>query len=552
VSVRVVAFGDTALLVEVGGIDEAHRVASSVTEAVREGQAPAGIAEAVVGAGSVVVRLAAHVPVTEEVTAWLSDRAAAACVEGPVAVSGRSDRPHLEIPTAFDGPDLGTVAEQVGGTVDSVVAALVGSDLRVAFLGFAPGFPYLTGLPEDLAAVRRRPTPRVAVPAGAVAVAGGFASVYPEAMPGGWMLVGRTGVTLFDPVRPPYALLRPGDVVRFTAADRGGGAPPGPTPPPARTGHDIEVLHPGMLTLVEDGGRAVGAGIGVPAAGPADPETMGLANRLAGNPNGAAALEVTAAGPSLRFAVDSHVAVVGDGPGVVEVRIDDRPVGDGAVLPVHRGQVVTVGRVRRGLRAYLAVAGGVATPLVVGSRSTDMLSGLGPGPLRAGDWLDVGRPGRPRGRLLPPPGSAAGPGPQVLRILPGPHRSAPVAAALVDSGPWVVGDASNRIGVRLVPRGGGARLPGGEIPSTGMVTGAVQLPPDGHPVILMPDHATLGGYPVVACVIAADLGRAGQLRPGDSVSFVTVDLPAAARAHSAQERVAADRVEGWFPTRAAT
>ena len=153
---------------------------------------------------------------------------------------------------------------------------------------------------------------------------------------------------------------------------------------------------------------------------------------------------------------------------------------------------------------------------MVGSRSTDLLSGLGPGPLVAGDRLDLGRPNRPRGQLHATPRSRRhGAGPTVVRVIEGPHRLPPGARDLFAAGPWTVGPASNRIGVRLTgPAPPRLRRSSVRIPSTGMVTGAIQLPPDGDPIILLPDHATVGGYPVVACVIGADLPIVGQLAAG--------------------------------------
>ena len=456
----------------------------------------------------------------------------------------------------FDGPDLEEVATMVGYSPGAVVEALLGADLSVALVGFAPGFPYLVGLPPELASIPRRASPRTAVPAGSVAVGGGFASVYPSSTPGGWRLLGRTSVPLFDPDRPPYARLSPGDTVRFTRAPVAAGTRPtrpSPTRRPLTADRNrfAEVVDPGLLSLVEDGGRSGSAGIGVPPAGPADPDSMRLANRLVGNPDRAAAIEVTAVGPRLRFAGDAHVGVVGSAADGVEVRLDDRPVATGAVVPVSDRQVLTVGRVLCGLRAYVAVAGGFDTPLVVGSRSTDMLTGLGPGPLATGDRLAIGTPSRPHGQVLVPVGATAGVTSE-LRVVAGPHHRPTADAARLGAAPWTVGDQSNRIGVRLTrsplpfaPHDAG-------LPSVGMVTGAVQLPTDGNPIILGPDHATVGGYPVIACVIAADLHIVGQLRPGDAVRFITVDRTTAQTARLHRERVLDASVTGWFPTAAGT
>jgi KipI family sensor histidine kinase inhibitor len=549
---RLIRYGDRALLVETPDTRSAHRVARAIVQARDHARAPATIEEVVVGLASVVIVFDPHDDgdFLEQWVETLSASAAASTDADGHDGSRRPDATPFEVPTVFDGPDLATVAADVKTTTDAIVTMLTTADLEVAFVGFAPGFPYLVGLPDELAAVTRRATPRPAVPAGSVAVGGGFASVYPTASPGGWRLLGRTSTPLFDPEHPPYARLRPGDAVHFTVADASGVAPAvtaSARGPLRAGGRYAEVVEPGLLTLVEDGGRRSLGGAGVPRAGPCDPETMGLVNRLLGNAADAAALEITAAGPSLRLSCDTHVAVVASGPGSAEATVDGFAVASGTVVPVRSGQEVAVGAVREVLRAYLGVAGGFETPVVVGSRSSDLLSGLGPGPLCRGDRLGLGAPVRPRGLLTPDPAAIEPGEPVVVRLLAGPHGFAPDQLDQLVARTWTVGADSNRIGLRL--DSGSARLvPPPPPASVGMVTGAVQIPPDGRPIVLMPDHATIGGYPVVGCVIAADLPLLGRLRPGDALCFGWVDPPAARRALRERDRAGATRVRGWFPT----
>ncbi len=591
----VTPFGDGAVLVDLDDVSAAHRLADRLAVERETGGAPTYVQQSVVGYGNVVVHVEPGRGRTGAVSAWLrtllrEDADAGTEAEpggdsrGPRAGAGR-----VVIPAVFDGPDLGMVAAALGVPDREVVQSLCGVDLEVAFLGFAPGFPYLVGLPSGLAAIPRRSTPRPSVPAGTVALGGGFASVYPQSTPGGWMLLGRTSVPLFDRSRPPYALLRPGDVVRFTEtageaekADWPDGDPSWPggpvsdgRPPLQNRGRRfIEVIEPGLLSLVEDHGRPWAAALGVSGAGPADPEALRLANRLMGNPDDAAAVELTAAGPTLRFHGDAYMTVVGAGAGSVEVLLDGRAVDSGTVVPVGDGQVVAVGRIRWGLRAYLAVSGGLDTPLEIGSRSSDVLGGLGPGALRAGDRLDLGFPSRPRGRLSFPLSPLGDGRLREVRVLAGPHRLTPGRYRQLCSRRWVVGEASNRVGIRLVPgpsgpdRWHGAGPPADPdagpdprrdshavpvaIASTGMVTGAVQVPPDGNPIVLMPDHATVGGYPVACCVISADLPVLGQLRPGDTVRLSTVDPDTALVAREHWEASLDERVSGWFPTATGT
>jgi KipI family sensor histidine kinase inhibitor len=554
VSATVIPFGDTAAVVEVDDARSARLLARQVDGARRSGNAPEGIEEAVVGLRSVVVRFDPRIG-AGVVDRWLTElvdtTSGSDPSDGGEAPSERP-APHLEIPVVFDGPDLGPVAERVEADVDAVVSWLTAADLSVAFLGFSPGFAYLDGLPQPLADVPRLPSPRSRVPAGSVAIGGGFASVYPSATPGGWQLLGRTAVTLFDPLHPPYARLAPGDTVRFTVADRdhqSGSLPPSPERSllSARGGSFVEVLGPGLLSLVQDAGRRNTAGIGVPRAGPADPDSMRLANRLVGNPDDAAVIEVTGRGPLLRVTGDIHLGVVATAPEGVEVEVDGHPVAPDAALPVGSGQTIAVGRVLAGLRAYVAVSGGFETPTVIESRSSDVLAGLGPGPLRAGDRLGIGPPTRPRGQVLPaarPSGGADTP----LRVLPGPHRITTTDLDVLGECSWTVTPESNRIGVRLErPSSPGVRH-SVTVPSLGMVPGAVQIPPEGDPIVLGPDHATVGGYPVVGCVIAADLPALGQLAPGSTVTFLTVDQQEAHQALLHRERALAGRVRGWFPT----
>jgi len=540
----VVRFGDSALLVAAEDHTAAARLAAAVARAALE-----GVDDVVAGLRSVLV-------VVDPRRAGVDDVAARLGVMDPAEVSAPTVRTH-EVPTVFDGPDLGPLARSVGLAPARIVDALAGVGLRVTTLGFSPGFAYLAGLPAPLDAVGRRDSPRPVVPAGSVALAGGFAAVYPQATPGGWHLVGRTDLVLFDPATPPYARFGPGDTVRFVpVAEPAPAGPPRPGAFPARrpwappTGAvAFSVEEPGFLTLVQDRGRLGVAHLGVPAGGPADPASHELANRLVGNAPGTAALEITARGPTLVARCDLHVAVVGDDPAVT---LDGREMAPGRVVPVRRGQVLVVGAVRAGLRATLAVAGGLVVPAVMASASTDTLAWVGPGPIRAGDLLGLGAPpveGRLADHLVAHPGA---PGRvRTLRVVGGPHAEWFVPGALGRLGAtrFAVGGASDRVGVRLAPLEGPVDLGrrDGELESVGMVTGAVQVPADGRPVVLGPDHATLGGYPVLAVVIRADRGVLGQCRPGDEVDLVPVSMQEADRAGRLAERTLAGSVLGRYP-----
>jgi KipI family sensor histidine kinase inhibitor len=478
---------------------------------------------------------------------------------GTAAPPGPDDAPPatkvLTVPCAFDGPDLAEVAALAGCSAADVVTLLTGERLTVGVVGFSPGFAYLDGLAAPLRAVPRRDRPRPAVAAGSVALANGHAAVYPTASPGGWQLVGRTGVPFFSLDGPPYAALAPGDQVQFTLAGAGEATEPAPltaapwSPPPAAR-PVFEVVAPGLRAVVQDAGRRGVAGSGVPDAGPADPVSWALANALVGNAPGAAALEVTGGGARLRALGPCHVAVVGAAP---SVRVDGTDVAPGQLVPLAAGQVLEVTALARGLRTYVGVAGGLLGPEVFASRSSDELSGLGRGAVSAGERLFAGAWAPPLGdHLAPGTATALAPGgdPVELRVVAGPHaeRFAPDTLARLAATTFRVGSDSNRVGLRLrAETTADWRAVPGELDSQPMVTGAVQLPPGGEPVALGPDHATLGGYPVPAVVIAADHGVLGQCGPGTLVRLVPVGLDEADAARRAARRALAGAVVGHYP-----
>jgi KipI family sensor histidine kinase inhibitor len=527
------AFGDSAVVIDVDSVAEAHELAAAIDEAEMT-----GIEDVIVGFRSVTV---VADPTATDISAQSAMLASIRTSPAPPSTVRL-----VEIPVALDGADLDDVARLAQISPSLVADLLTGTDLHVAFVGFAPGFAYLDGLPPVLASVPRRPTPRPAVAGGSLALAGGFAAVYPQTSPGGWHVVGRTGMRLFDPDTPPYSVLRPGDLVRLCPAEVPDTPDDAlPVGPRRSLRSDAErrlvIEDPGLLAFVEDGGRVGVARLGVPRAGAADPYGLRMANRLVGNDQQAAAIETTARGPRLRFSAPAHVAVVG----TAEVRVDGRTVPGGAVLPVAGGQTLTTGDERGGLRSYIAVSGGIDIPTVLGSRSSDVLCGLGVGPLVSGDVLGLGLPGRPRGRLRssPKPGTTAS-----LRIMAGPDVFPTEVVDRLISSTWEVAHSSDRIGVRLRgerPLDGPA--PG--IASRGMITGAIQIPPDGQPIVLLCDHATVGGYPVIATVVSADTGVLGQLRAGDDVRFSLINRPEAARARSEREQVVETSVIGWYPVR---
>lgn len=270
----------------------------------------------------------------------------------------------------------------------------------------------------------------------------------------------------------------------------------------------IEILEPGPLTTVQDQGRSGWASVGVPRSGAFDRAAARLANRLVGNGPDAAVLEVTLGGLVVRAHDAATVALTGA----------PCPGADwGVAVSVAAGSVLRLGRPAAGLRSYLAVRGGIAVGAVLGSRSTDLLSGIGPPRVQAGDQLPIGPP------PTRPPSGVAAPTVQArstLRLLPGPRADWFTDDALdrLTATAWTVRAESDRVGVRLdgPPL---LRARDGELASEPTLPGALQVPADGRPILFGPDAPVTGGYPVIAVVADADLDAAAQLRPGDTIRF---------------------------------
>ncbi|WP_433545170.1 biotin-dependent carboxyltransferase family protein [Streptomyces sp. CA-294286] len=280
----------------------------------------------------------------------------------------------------------------------------------------------------------------------------------------------------------------------------------------------LEVVRPGALTTVQDAGRPGHAHLGVPRSGALDPPAHRLANRLVGNPAEAAVLETTLDGVTVRVRARTPVTVAVTGA-PAPVRVDGRPAPWGAPVRVADGALLDIGRPTAGIRTYVAFAGGVCAEPVLGSRSTDLLSGLGPAPLAAGAVLPLGPP-----HAVPPaPDSVPWQAPPAELVLPlflGPRHdwfTGDALRTLAGAG-YRVSPSANRIGLRTE---GPAltRSRHGELPSEGMVSGAVQVPPDGLPVVFLADHPVTGGYPVIGVVPEDHLPSAAQAVPGTPIRF---------------------------------
>ena len=476
----------------------------------------------------------------------LPEITAAECAPGPVK----------EIPVLYGGetgPDLSDCAVTEGKTEEEIVRIHTSHEHYIYMLGFSPGHPY-SAREEEPFSFGRRETPRVMIPERSVVVQRNLTNITPFSQPCGWQVIGSTPLDITDYGRNEPFLFEAGDRLKFKAIDRaeydrirekeekrrqaerenaeavfGEGLGDGPTD--GRRGGlsdspaDLAVLSPGLMTTVQDDGRFGYQAYGVSPAGPMDPRAFHLANLLAGNAQNTAALEICVTGPEIRVNAGTAVALCGADFGLL---VDGMPKPSYAAVPVQKGQVISFTPAKRGRYGYLAFAGGIAVPEVMGSRATlikNQLGGLGGRKLMAGDRLRLGCGLTAGGALrsLPAEVPAAKEETVTLRVVRGSQDDMFTKGSLryfFNHGA-VVTDACDRQGARLQTKPlefTGAK----DIVSDGIPFGAIQVPGDGQPILLLADRQTAGGYAKLGTVITADLGKAGQLQPGQHVRFVEV------------------------------
>lgn len=518
---RILPSGDTAVLLDCGDLENSLHVFRVLGAARDAGELV--VDELVPAAQTVLVRggdARDQGGLTSRVLELLTRSDSTAEVEDPAF--------EIEIPVTYDGEDLADVAAITGLSVDEVIKRHTETDYTVAFCGFAPGFAYLAGGDPALQ-VPRRATPRHRVPTGAVGLAAQFSAVYPRASPGGWQLIGHTREVMWDLNRSWPALLTPATKVRFVRDDgRAVGVPHGSSPKGELDSAGTSVLSvsdPGLQTLLQDGGRPGLASMGVSASGAVDRQAHARANRLVGNPETDTAVELGHGGFVAEVLSTTVLAVSGAlRQGCVTGPYGRRSVPQDRPFRVDVGERLECGPPEHGLRTTLAVRGGIVSPATLGSTSRDTLAGLGPEPLGTGSVVRAGVTRRPVGLPEPVPGALPAPGDEVeLEVLPGPRDEwfgREGVRELCDV-VWEVTPRSDRVGVRLdgAPI---ARLPEfvrGELPSEGLITGSIQVPPDGQPVLFLADHPLTGGYPVIGVVRERDVPLAAQLSPGVRVRF---------------------------------
>jgi KipI family sensor histidine kinase inhibitor len=529
--ISVVQAGDSCWLVVVG--DDISPSTNAHVHALRhamEDLHPAWLVETVPGyctLGLIVQPLQVSLPEVKEAV----ETAAGNLTTTPPVQPGT-----VTIPVCYGGeygPDMDVVCRRSGLSEQEVVRRHAAAIYQCSMLGFLPGFPYFMGLDPQLATPRLA-TPRATVSAGSVGIAGAQTGVYPVSSPGGWNIIGRTPLIMFDPLREQPSLVQAGDTVVFS--------PVSPEEFEVQRSHEFtyypqtcdvseseirgcDVLDPGMMTTVQDDGRWGMQHVGVPVSGAMDRQALALGNILVGNREGSAALEMTLSGPRLALTTDALVAVTGADMGL---QVDGRDVPAWTAVLVRAGSVISMtGCAESGCRAWLCVAGGINVPDVLGSRSTLLRSALGGfhgQPLHTGDHLSFHSLTSWARQLdgfscpieLQPSYTTDTPVP----ALPGPQIESltPMAQQAFLNAVWIVDNASDRMGCRLE----GPRLDvaaGADAISEVIPEGAVEVTGSGLPIVMLADHQTTGGYIKPFVVATASLGWLAQRRPGDSIRF---------------------------------
>jgi KipI family sensor histidine kinase inhibitor len=468
----------------------------------------------------------------------------------------------VELPCCYEpelGLDLLAAAEHIGISAAELVALHADASYLVYFIGFTPGLPYMAGMPDRLG-IPRLQTPRTRVPAGSVGIGGGQCCIYSVDSPGGYWILGRTPLKLYDPDAREPTLLRPGDRVKFRPISRaefaiieqgtwqsplGSASRASATPVPRRDHPErmfsgaisgdpsprIQIQDPGPQTTVQDLGRPGYLRYGIPPSGPVDHAAFILANRLVGNRDDAAALECTVMGP--RFVAEAPCAIAVTGA-AMPLSVNGQEAAMWTTLPLNAGDVVKLGPTRVGIRGYIAFSGGIDVPEVLGARATYLRGRLGGAAGRAlqrGDVLRLWPAALPAPRRVRPEAQPRlDPEPEI-RVVLGPQddRFTAEGIAALLAGPYEMTTHSDRMGARLRgPHVTHSR--GHDIISDGIALGSIQVPGDGQPIVLLVDRQSTGGYTKVATVCSFDVGRLGQAKPGQRLRFRAITLAEAHRA----------------------
>lgn len=515
---RFLPVSGTAFLVELPDLDKTLALFTAL-----QSQKPRGVEEMIPAARTVLISFSPYETNANELAGQIARL--------DLTMQARQAGESVAVPVDYNGEDLPEVAERTGLTVAEIIHRHTAPDYVVAFCGFAPGFGYLTGGDPALQ-VPRRTTPRTRIPAGAVGLAGPFTGVYPRDSPGGWQIIGTTQVKMWDLTRTPPAFFQPGSRVRFfdrATAKRDFYLPSGPAVLPEipdHSGCQFLILAAPLPALFQDLGRFGQTDQGVSRSGALDRGSFKAANRLVGNEETTPCLELTGGGFQFRATGRVVIALTG-----APCELTIRPVSGSRFaiafnVPValEPGDEVMLSAPQAGVRSYMAVRGGFAVDKVLGSAATDTLACLGPQSVRVGDRLTVNaaQPSKPVSVSEIPAINFPKPGDIVkLDMILGPRADwfEPEAVRTLCDTSWEVTARSDRVGVRLDADTMLKRSITVELPSEACVAGALEVPPDGKPLLLLADHPLTGGYPVIGTVTDDHLDLAGQIPVGAKIQF---------------------------------
>lgn len=493
---RLTRAGDRGVFVELGAVsvEELHAAAGAVRRVAHS-------RGWIVGYSSLLGTFEARATTYESFATAVRD-----ALRRPGQARLRESRTH-SIPVSFsdaDAPDLRLLLEQARLTPDEFLETIEGLSMRARFLGFLRGFAYLEGIPASWR-LPRRPTSRARVPAGSFAIAGAMAGFYSADSPGGWNLIGRTAMPLWDTTRDRPNVIAAGDEIRIRATCPVAEAPRTPVREHASTSAAVATVRAaGQLALVVAARDESRCEWGLPPGGPFDAEGAVAANLAVGNSENEALLECAMVGPTLEVHDGAVLSWFG---AEVSIRVGTRPVAEPRLFEAAAGEIVEVGRLRNGLRGLLALRGGVADPA---GRFA-----VAPHALKTGDELHRGSgPSAERGRLR----SLQRDDRRLLRALGGPHPAEESLIEWIEISAWTVSPSIDRTGIRLCGDGRHPLIPAESL-SCGMQCGTVQCHPNGDLVVMGPDHPVTGGYLQPITVVSGDLWKLGQLVPGDQVRW---------------------------------
>lgn len=435
-------------------------------------------------------------------------------------------KPPVEIRVLYDGQDLGEVAELLKTSPEEIIKRHGECSYFVAFNGFAPGFSYLVGNDRGLI-VPRREVPRARIEGGSVGLAGEFSGIYPKPSPGGWQIIGHTEQIMWDLNKEEPALLKPMDRVKFInerGIVRKIFAPPKHEERKKRG--DLKVISTSLLASFQDLGRN-GREIGLSPSGAMDEMSLKSANIIVGNPASSPCIEITLGGFRAEARAPMLVAFIGALSGFNIKTIGGRKIRARSYYPyqLEIGDQISLEHedIKRGLRSYLAVRGGFKVEKILGSASFDALCNIGM-PLKDGDFLELAFSTDVKSVSIheEPPKILPKLGEEIkLDCFLGPRTDyfTNEAIDLFLSTKYIVSNESNRIGLRLLSDVKLKRKITEEIPSEGVVTGSVQVPTSGLPIIFLKDHPVTAGYPIIAVIASHHLDLAGQIRVGEIIKF---------------------------------